>query len=111
MKKVSITVLATLAVIAVIFLLSPSARAQDASQTVYKAKCAACHGPDGSGSAMGKKLGTHDVHSADVQKQTDAELTAIISDGKGKMPGYAKTLKANEIAGLVAYIRSLAPAK
>jgi cytochrome c6 len=112
MKKLSVKVLATLAAIAVILLVFPSsAPAEDASETVYKAKCASCHGPDGSGSAMGKKLGAHDFHSAEVQKQTDAELTGIISGGKSKMPAYTTTLKANEITGLVAYIRSLAPAK
>lgn len=87
------------------------ARAQNASDALYKSKCAACHGADGSGSAVGQKLGAHDFHSATVQKQTDAELTAIIDGGKNKMPSYGKTLKADEIAGLVAYIRAQSAAK
>jgi cytochrome c6 len=102
---------ATTTAIAAIFVLSVPAQAQNASETLYKSKCAACHGPDGSGSAMGKKLGAHDFQTADVQKMSDAELSSIITDGKNKMPAYGKSLKAEDINGLVAYVRSLAPAK
>ncbi len=113
MKKINVRVFANVAAIAVVVLvvLSLPAHAQNASDALYKSKCVACHGPDGSGSATGQKLGVHDFHSADVQKQTDAELTAIIANGKNKMPSYGKTLKAADIAGLVAYIRSQAAAK
>jgi cytochrome c len=52
-------------VIGVVALGSAPAGAQDAVGT-YKAKCAACHGPDGSGSATGKKLGAHDFQTGDV---------------------------------------------
>jgi cytochrome c6 len=93
-------------VIAVSALWSAPAGAQDAAGT-YKAKCAACHGPDGSGSAMGKKLGTHDFQTADVQKMSDADLSATITNGKNKMPAYGKSLKPDDINGLVAYIRTL----
>jgi mono/diheme cytochrome c family protein len=85
---------------------SSSAVAQDAAAT-YKAKCVMCHGPDGKGSAVGVKMGAHDFTSDDVQKQSDAQLAAIITKGKGKMPAYDGKLKDTEITGLVAYIRSL----
>jgi mono/diheme cytochrome c family protein len=39
---------------------------------------------------------------------SDAELTAITADGKGKMPAYRKSLKPDQIKDLVAYIRSFA---
>jgi mono/diheme cytochrome c family protein len=48
-----------------------------------------------------------DLGSADVQKQSDDELNAIISRGKGKMPAYGKSLKPEQIKELVAYIRTL----
>ena len=86
---------------------SSSAVAQDAAAT-YKAKCAMCHGPDGKGSATGVKMGVHDFMSDDVQKQSDAQLTAIITKGKGKMPAYDGKLKDTEITDLVTYIRGLA---
>jgi cytochrome c6 len=82
-------------------------RAQDAAsgEKIYKAKCAACHGAD----AKGKEaLKTKDFASADVQGMSDAELTALITDGKGKMPGYGKSLKPDQIKYLVSYIRSFA---
>jgi cytochrome c6 len=85
--------------------------AENGAEALYKSKCAACHGPDGSGSAVGQKLGAHDFHSGVVQKQSDGDLTGIIANGKNKMPSYSKTLKADEIAGLVGYIRSMGAAK
>jgi cytochrome c6 len=82
--------------------------AQDGAAT-YKAKCVSCHAADGSGSAVGKKLGAHDLRTADVQKVSDAELSDLIAKGKNKMPAYEKSLKADQIQGLVAFIRTLAP--
>ena len=85
-------------------LLSPHAKADAAAaEATYKAKCAGCHGADGKGKDA---LKTQDFASSAVQGMSDAELTTIISDGKGKMPGYAKSLKPDQIKGLVAYIRS-----
>ena len=49
-----------------------------------------------------------DFHSPDVQKQTDAELTEIISAGKGAMPSYKGKLTDDQIKQLVGYIRDLA---
>lgn len=73
---------------------------------LYKARCAGCHGADGTGSAIGKKLGAHDFHSADVKKMSDQELANIITNGKGKMPPY-KSLSPEEVKALVAHIREL----
>jgi mono/diheme cytochrome c family protein len=106
MKRIDFQVFAVAVALAVVLTLSLSARAQNGSETLYKSKCAACHGPDGSGSAMGKKLGAHDFQTADVQKMSDAELTDVITNGKNKMPKYG-SLKAEDIKGLVAYIRTL----
>jgi cytochrome c6 len=99
--------LVTLLACGVIAICSSSAAAQDAAAT-YKAKCAMCHGPDGKGSPMGVKMGARDFTSADVQKQTDAQLTEAIAKGKAKMPAYDGKLKDTEIKDLVAYIRGLA---
>jgi cytochrome c6 len=75
---------------------------------LYKAKCAACHAADGSGSTtVGKNLKVKPFASAEVQKCTDAELTKTISDGKGKMPAYAKKMTPAEIESLVAVIRTM----
>lgn len=88
------------------FLLGTQAKADTAAgQATYKAKCAACHGAD----AKGKEaLKTQDFASAAVQGMSDAELTSLINDGKGKMPAYSKSLKPDQVKDLVSYIRSFA---
>jgi cytochrome c6 len=85
--------------------------AQDGA-TLYKSKCAMCHGADGKGDTpMGKKLSVRDLGSPEVQKQTDAELTTIITKGKGKMTPYGAKLKSEQIGQVVAYIRELCKKK
>ena len=106
MKIIKIQVFVTLTAIAFMLFLSLSAHAQNASEALYKSKCAACHGADGTGSATGKKMGAHDFTTADVQGMSDAELAAIITNGKNKMPKYGASLKPEDIKGLVAYIRT-----
>jgi len=104
MRKIAIM----LAVAVLLMMVAPAAFADDASAALYKTKCAMCHAADGSGSVpMGQKTGAHDFRSPEIQKMTDAELTEITTKGKNKMPGYDKKLTAEEIKGLVAYIREL----
>ena len=79
-----------------------------AQEDLYKSKCAACHGADGSGNtAVGKSMKIRDFHSPDVQKQTDAQLTEIITAGKGAMPSYKGKLTDDQIKQMVAHIRDL----
>ena len=88
--------------------LSASAGAQNAGETVYKAKCASCHGADGKGATpAGKATKARDFCSDDVKKETDEEWTGIIFKGKNKMPAYDKKLSESEVKEVVAYIRSL----
>lgn len=103
----------TVAVAALGIVLLPMAvHADDASAKLYQMKCVACHAADGSGtSPAGKALKVKDLRDPDVQKQSDADLTAIISKGKEKMPAYEKMLKPDEIKGLVAEVRELAAKK
>lgn len=83
-------------------------QAQD-GPALYKTKCSSCHAADGSGSgAMGKQLGVTDLRSEGAQKQTDAQLTDSITNGKGKkMPAYKGKLTDDQIKGLVGYLREL----
>ena len=84
------------------------ANAQDAA-ALYKTKCSACHGADGKGeTTIGKTNKMRDLASDDVQKQSDADLTAVITNGKNKMPAYGKSLKPEQVKDLVAHVRSLA---
>ena len=76
---------------------------------LYKAKCASCHGADGSGqTAIGKSMKLRNLGAPEVQKQSDKELYRIIADGKGKMPAYKSKLSDVEINALVAHMRTLA---
>jgi mono/diheme cytochrome c family protein len=105
MKRISLKLFTIATAVAVICSVPMSVCAQDAS-ALFKSKCAGCHGADGTGSAMGKKMGAHDFTSADVQKMSDAELADVITNGKNKMPKYG-SLKPEEVKGLVAYVRTL----
>jgi cytochrome c6 len=95
--------LAVLLAFGLIAVCSHPATAQEAAAT-YKAKCAMCHGPEGKGG----KMGTRDFASAEVKGESDAQLTEMITKGKGKMPAYGEKLKDTEIKDLVAYVRGLA---
>jgi cytochrome c6 len=102
MKKLGLSAFAFATTVALVLSIPASANAQDASEALYKSKCAMCHGADG------KKAAGHDLSSADVQKQSDADLNAVITNGKPpKMPKYGDKLKPEEVKGLVSYIRTL----
>jgi mono/diheme cytochrome c family protein len=102
MNRISFPLFTAATALAVVLALPLSAHAQGASEALYKSKCAMCHGPDG------KKAAGHDLQSADVQNRSDADLVAVITNGKApKMPKYGDKLKPEEIKGLVAYIRTL----
>lgn len=81
----------------------PQIATAQAGGDTYKAKCAMCHGADGSKTTMGSKA----LNSADVQKMSDADLTAVIENGKGKMPAYKGKLTDAQIKDVVAYIKTL----
>jgi mono/diheme cytochrome c family protein len=92
-------------------LLATAARADNTAEATYKAKCQMCHGPDGKGETpTGKAMKVKDFGSEDVQKMSDAELAAIITNGKGKMPAY-KSLTPEQVKDLVGYVRALGKKK
>ena len=104
LKRVGIASL----VLAVMGVLAAPAKAQDAGEKVYKAKCASCHGADGVGATpAGKATKARDFCSDEVKKETDEEWTTIIVKGKNKMPAYDKKITEDEIKAVVAYMRTL----
>ncbi len=104
MNLVSGKRLAVVAVVLAMLALPLASFAADAAADLFKSKCAMCHGPDG----KGKMAGTKDLGSAEVQKASDADLTATITKGKPpKMPAYDSKLTADQIKSLVAYVRTL----
>lgn len=98
-----------LVVIALALFFSTYAQADSAADN-YKAHCSACHGATGAGDTMiGRNLKLRPLSSAEVQKQSDDELFAIISKGKGKdrMPAFDRRLSKDQIRDVVKYLRSL----
>src|ERR1700745_2552420 len=96
-------------VVAAPVLFCARSRADDKSAATYKAKCATCHGADGKGDTpAGKSTKVRSFADPEVVKANDDDLAGITEKGKGKMPGYGKSLKPDEIKDMVAYIRSLA---
>ncbi len=99
----------TLAVVLLGAAICPSLlSAQSDPAALFKSKCALCHGEDASGSTpTGRALKAKDLRSDEVQKNTDAELTEVITKGRNKMPAFGQKLKPDQIQQLVGYIRHL----
>lgn len=84
------------------------ASAEGAGKNIFASKCSICHGPDGSGkTSMGKALNIADLHSATVQKMSDADLKNVITNGKNKMPAFKGKLTDAQMGDVLAYIRTL----
>ncbi len=90
-----------------IFTGSATSLAQTAAET-YVAKCQACHAADGSGDTpAGKAMKARPFKSPDVLKESDADLIAIIKNGKEKMPAFLGKITDAQITDLVACIHTL----
>src|SRR5271167_4553922 len=75
---------------------------------IFKAKCAMCHGADGSASTgMGKSMGLKALSSPEVQNMSDADMAALITNGKGKMPAMKGKLTDAQIRDVVKYVHTL----
>jgi mono/diheme cytochrome c family protein len=87
----------------------PAAHAQGAAtETLFKAKCAMCHGADASGNTtMGKKFNIPDLHAPEIQQKTKAELGTTIAKGKNKMPAFDGKITADQVNELAAYVHQL----
>ena len=101
MTKLALLIL-TIAV--ALFVLIPSLSwAADDGATLYKAKCAACHGAD----AMGKPAAKIPaLVGDDLKKATEDQIGKDITE-KPKHAGIAKNLTPDQVKMLVSYIKSL----
>ncbi len=80
-----------------------------AGKEVFEKSCKSCHGADGTanpGVAKMMKVDIQDLKSAEVQKMTDAEVKAVIANGKGKMKPISSVTGA-AADNVVAYVRTL----
>lgn len=77
------------------------------TQDLYKSTCQGCHGANGKGSVIGKRLGAKEFSDPDVIKMSNSDLAKIVTDGKSKMPSYKGKLTEDQIKDLVKYVRHL----
>jgi len=81
--------------------------------SIFKAQCAACHGQAGKGdgpAATALNPRPPDLRAAGrVAELPDDSLVQVITAGRRGMPGYGKTLSAEQIQEVVAFIRTLKP--
>jgi mono/diheme cytochrome c family protein len=98
MKRIA----AALAAVLTVAIATPASAAD--AKTLFKQKCAACHGPDGKGQTkMGEKLGVKDLTTI---KDSEADIEAIISAGKPpKMTAFKDKISADEIKALAAFVK------
>ncbi|MGE5113773.1 MAG: c-type cytochrome [Acidobacteriaceae bacterium] len=89
----------------VLGLMIPTIAFAQSGADTYKAKCAMCHGPDGK--KENAAMGTKALTSPEVQKMSAADLAAVISKGKGKMPAYAGKLTDDQIKAVAEYVKTL----
>ena len=88
----------------VLALVLPQLALADSGTDTFKAKCAMCHGADGAGKPA---MGTKALSGKDIQKMSDADLTAAITNGKGKMPAYKGKLTDAQISDVVKFVHTL----
>jgi len=102
--KITKLALLILTIAVALFVLIPSLSwAADDGATLYKAKCAACHGAD----AMGKPAAKIPALVGDeIKKASDDQIAKDITE-KPKHAGIAKNLTPDQVKMLVAYIKSL----
>lgn len=90
---------------------TPAAPAAMDGATVFKTRCAICHGPDGHGDGPSSKAlnpkprNFHD--KAYMSTRSDDSLLFVIHNGKGAMPKWGGVLKEEEITAVLAHVRSL----
>lgn len=106
MKTFKLVIFIIMIALALFLVLPNLSWAQDDGATVYKTKCAACHGADLGGKPAAKVPG---LISDDSKKLSDSDLADVIANGgKEKKASHAfanKGLTPDQIKMVVAYIR------
>jgi cytochrome c oxidase cbb3-type subunit 3 len=97
----------------------PTASRADSAEQTYRLYCTQCHGTRGNGqginqTADGLAVSPRDhTNAQEMRKLGDQELRLAIAEGGDAvqkselMPAWSKTLSAEEIDGLVLYLRKL----
>ena len=103
------TIRSLAALAAVVLLAGAVSFAQSSGEATYKAKCQSCHGAEGTPNpGIAKAMGVKPASDPSVKSMTEAEMVAITTDGKGKMPAYKGKLTDGQIKDAVDYFRTFA---
>jgi len=102
MKTTKLVMLVVTIAVALFILIPNLSWAADGA-ALYKAKCAMCHGPDAAGKPA---LKAPSLISDEAKKKSDADLTKAVTATAKHTPA-VKSLPADDVTAVVAYIRSL----
>jgi len=106
MKMTKLVILIMMIALALFLILPNLSWAADDGATIYKTKCAACHGVDLAGKPAAK---IPSLVSDEAKKISDADLTDMIANGgKDKKPMHAfanKGVPPDQVKMVVSYIR------
>jgi mono/diheme cytochrome c family protein len=108
-RRAALVALAVPAAVALLVATPVPVAAADAAK-IFAKSCAPCHGKEGEPSAIFAKQGVRSFKDAAWQKAaTDAQIEKSIREGKKgtMMASFEKQFSAEEIKGLVAYVRKL----
>ena len=103
MKMTKLAMLVLTIAVALFILLPSLSWAGDDGATLFKTKCAACHGVDGAGKPAAK---IPSLVSDEAKKMSDADLAKAVTE-KPKHAGIAKSLTPDQVKMVVSYIRSI----
>jgi high-affinity iron transporter len=77
---------------------------------IYRATCAACHGPEGRGNGPAavalNPRPTDFTNAAQRQTTTDEAVSDVIEHGRRGMPAFGRTLTSTQIDSLVAHLKT-----
>ena len=112
-RRAAFVALAVPVVLSLVLATPAPAAAEDAGK-IFAKSCAPCHGKAGEPNAVFAKQGVRSFKDAAWQKAaTDAQIEKSIREGKKgtMMASFDKQFSAEEMKGLVAYVRTLGAAK
>ena len=103
MKTTRLVMLVMMIAVALFILVPNLSWAAEDGTTIYKAKCALCHGADATGKPAAK---IPSLISDQAKKLSDEDISKAITE-KPKHAAVAKSLTPDQVKALVAHIRSL----
>jgi mono/diheme cytochrome c family protein len=103
MKTTKLVMLVMTIAVALFILIPNLSWAADDGATIYKTKCAACHGADAAGKPAAK---IPSLISDELKKASDDGFAKSVTE-TAKHPGTVKTLPPDQVKMIVSYIRSL----